>query len=333
MSNVPLFPNNYPRAGQVALLCEGDLVGYESAFLGRWLREEPIDQRTVDVWPCGTANGLLAIADAMGRTVRVVVVEDRDFRTKTQAMKDCEVKLKDRNRRGVAMRGWTTWNRNEIENFFLDESVMVPVMVEAFRCQDSDVLKARDIAIELLRPFQALQATLASVRGEWSDTDPSRLSVASRPTWSPTGLQPVDFAELEKQLRGTCERWAQRLGDVRDLGNNVVATFKEKLDSSDSSARLPDEWMNNWAGKEILKLVRMQIASKFDAPLLSRGGKVPPVQWHELRNNAERDAMDRDIERAIQPLMIQRLWEFTTNEPDAPIRSDLRSLQTFLGAD
>ena len=65
MSDGPLFSNAYPRGGQVAILCEGDAVGYEAKLLKQWADTVRPGGRLVDVWPCGTGEALLGMADAI----------------------------------------------------------------------------------------------------------------------------------------------------------------------------------------------------------------------------------------------------------------------------
>lgn len=276
-----------------------------------------------------------ATADAIGRTVRIVIVEDRDFRSAADAQTECDKLLADRERRNVAMRGWITWGRNEIENYFLDEAVLVPAMTAAYRCSEADVLKALDAAIALLCPFQALQGAVAEVRREWEATEPSSLIVASRPSWTAAGLQVVDAAQVERDLTTACGRWRDRFvaAEVAKepfLGQRVVASFKQRLAACSSVTRASPDWLNDWAGKEILKLVRQQLANVFEGPAREPDRRVPPVQWHGFRNNNERNTLDREIERALQPALVKALWDHTVTDAAAPMRQNLDRLLALL---
>ena len=333
--NTPLSPDNYIGAEKFALLCEGDRTGYEAALLREWRDAEVPNEKKFDIWPCGTSDGLFAMADAIGRTVRIVAVEDRDFRDVNQAEADCKVKFADRERRNIAMRGWMAWQRNEVENYLLDQSVLNPAMIFVYRCTNADVLTALDQAITLLYPFQALQGALADVRRGWDATDPSMLHVASRPVWTASGLQPVDPALVESTLVKTCGDWRDKFiasGKAKEpfLGQQVVDSYKARLATCAAITRVSPAWLTDWAGKEILKLVRQQLASKFEGPGREPNRRIPPVQWHTLKNSAERNALDREIERAIQPTLVKELWNHAKNNSNAPIRADLTRLQMLL---
>ena len=82
------YLDRYPRSGNVAVLCEGDIIGYETNSLKKWLPS------TVDIWSCGTAKSIYGIADAIGRSRPVLIIEDRDFRKLDQAQKECGKKKK-----------------------------------------------------------------------------------------------------------------------------------------------------------------------------------------------------------------------------------------------
>lgn len=335
MANNPLYPDNYPGAEKFAILCEGDRTGYEAAFLREWRDAELPTEKKFDIWPCGTGSGLSATADAIGRTVRIVIVEDRDFRTASEAQTECNKKLADRERRNVAMRGWMAWGRNEIENYFLDAAVLVPAMTAAYRCSEADILGALDAAIALLCPFQALQGAVAEVRRDWEATEPSSLVVAARPAWTATGLVAADPAQVELDLTTACGRWRDffvAAGTAKEpfLGQRVVASFKVRLTACSLVTRASPDWLNDWAGKEILKLVRQQLASRFEGPAREPDRRIPPVQWHALRNNNERNALDREIERAIQPALVRALWDHTASDAAAPMRQSLDRLLGFL---
>ncbi len=88
----------YTRAGDVAILCEGDVAGYEAAMLSTWTDVSLGRGPLVDVWACGTSSALFGLSDAIGRARPLFVIEDRDYRTPSEAAEDCKKKL---NPRGV----------------------------------------------------------------------------------------------------------------------------------------------------------------------------------------------------------------------------------------
>ena len=163
MANQPLYPNAKPVEGDVLILCEGDVLGYESALLKLWADASDLNGRFVKVMACGTATALYGMADAVGRTVPVIVIEDRDFRTHTEAKKDCDKHFKNREGRNVAMRGWFAWQRAEIENYFTDDTVLPPVFADLFSCDEDDVRDAVRSALSLLFVSQALEYALYRV--------------------------------------------------------------------------------------------------------------------------------------------------------------------------
>jgi len=202
MPNAPLFPENYPGPGRFAILCEGDVTGYEAAILGRWLRERVPTVETVDVRPCGTGEALFGMADAIGRIVRLIVVEDRDFRSAERAKKECAVKCAEREERNLAMCGWIAWSRNEIENYFLDDEVLFPAMREAFECSDEDTKAARDEAINVLRVFQVVKAAASDADGAWAELEKARRPGGGKPKWTAAGLEAPQPSAVRTNLEG-----------------------------------------------------------------------------------------------------------------------------------
>ena len=156
MPNAPLYPNARPLDCDVLILCEGDVVGYESELLKAWADANvaSLNGRFVKVMACGTSEALFGFADAIGRTIPIIVVEDRDFRTPDESRKECDKKLKNREGRNVAMRGWFSWQRAEIENYFTDDVVLAPVFSEAFKCSQEEVRVAVGSAISVLAVTQ-----------------------------------------------------------------------------------------------------------------------------------------------------------------------------------
>jgi hypothetical protein len=126
----------YPRPGQVALLCEGDVIGYEATLFQKWTGAELGNDPLVDIWCCGTSSSMLGISDAIGRSRPIFAIEDRDFRTMDEVRDDCARYRKDRENRAVKIISWSAWNRSEIENYLLEPGVLLPVFRTAFGCSD-----------------------------------------------------------------------------------------------------------------------------------------------------------------------------------------------------
>lgn len=338
MPNDPLYPSSYPGPGRFVLLCEGDMVGYEAAILGRWLRERTPSGETVDVRPCGTGEALLGVADAIGRTVRLVIIEDRDFRTPEQAAADCEQKRIEREERHLALRGWLVWSRNEIENFFLDEEVLFPAMRVVFECSDQDVNAALSKAVDCLRVFQSLQAAIADADAAWRELLKGRCFGGGKPKWTSMGIVAPPIDEIRKRIQDHIKGLSKQGSVAREpfLGSGLQDAFDMR--SNAWSAELPEStWKCDWAGKEVLKLVRQLLASQFSPPVQSRQGRIAPVDWFQIGEEIQepdrkakaklqeqaRDALDRDIERAIQPVLIASLFRHVHSCPSTDLQRSL----------
>ena len=94
MSDGPLFPDVYPRGGQVAILCEGDAVGYEAKLLKQWADAARPGGHSSTYGRVERAMRCLGVADAIGRTTRFVVLEDRDFRSPEEVNRSHDVRRK-----------------------------------------------------------------------------------------------------------------------------------------------------------------------------------------------------------------------------------------------
>ena len=349
MPNLPLFPENYPGPGSVAILCEGDLTGYEVAIIGRWLRERVPTDQTVDIRPCGTGEALFGMADAIGRTVRLVVVEDRDFRSADRAKEECAAKCAERKERNLAMCGWVAWSRNEIENYFLDNEVLFPAMREAFDCKDADTKAARDEAIKAIHVFQVVQAAASDADGAWAELVKARRLGGGKPKWTANGLESPQPAavrtNLESHIKGAQGK-AYKNNAYQEplLGMTLLDAFDTRLNAW-SADPLPDAiWKQEWAGKEVLKLIRQKLASKFNAPSESKQTRIGALDWFKVGDdNLEADktkkakfqeqargALDRDIERAIQPVLIKHLWAHLEAFPEADMNADFEAIAKCL---
>src|SRR6266542_2246892 len=93
----------YPRAGDVAILCEGDVIGYEVAMLKKWADAKLRNSPFVDIWACGTAIAIYGQSDAIGRSRPLLAVEDRDFRNREEAARECNASKKDRTARDIVI--------------------------------------------------------------------------------------------------------------------------------------------------------------------------------------------------------------------------------------
>ncbi len=339
MPNAPLFASSYPRPGSIALICEGDVVGYEKAFLDLWVRERAGTDKGVkdpDIWPCGTREALSGMADAVGRSAYVIVVEDRDFRLPADAAAECESKLKDRERRGVAMRAWMTWRRNEFENYFLDPKLLVPTAAKHFECSEADVEAALGLAVRQLLAHQASAYVRAAARAKCGTVEPAWDLGPTRPQFTVNGPQPPDPAKIRDGIRQACAAWSTEVGKALckpGCCDELTSLYDQRLAAWQNLTPASPEVLADWAGKEVLQFVRQYLASKFAAPAVypqpPTERLVGPTRWHTL-NREKRDEQDRAIERAMQKPLVDALWRHTEENPSSDMAQSLLQIEQLL---
>ena len=292
------YRDAYPRAGDLAILCEGDLVGYEAAILRKWVDTSIGSSPLVDVWPCGTSSSIYGLCDSIGRSRPILVIEDRDFRDESTAKKDCENNEKDRRKRGVQLLGWRTWRRNEIENYFLEPDVLYPVMIDAFDCTNADVAQALNEIIPPLALYQSIQDVLYCARKPWID---ARLGgeliqgVNAWPTWDDhkrTLKVPV-HAEIRGRLEETLGGLATGLRKKKEKWDKLglLTRFDEKYEAWSKVEVDDPTWRLEWSGKEILQLLRISLSAQHGWRDAASGTRSR-LRWQHL-NKTKRDAQDQ----------------------------------------
>lgn len=112
------------------------------------------------------------------------------------------------------------------------------------------------------------------------------------------------------------------------LGKTLLDTFDTHFAAWSKDGTSEVVWLRNWAGKEVLKLVRQDLARQFRPPIASANHKIEPVVWgsgtgksYEIKE--QDDQLDRDIERAIQPVLIKHLFLFAESNPQSDLTTDL----------
>ncbi len=316
----------YPQAGNVAILCEGDLVGYEAAILQRWadgnVRTEPL----VDVWPCGTKAAIFGMSDSLGRSRPILIVEDRDFRSQDESTADGLKRAKDRGRRGVHVLGWRAWRRNEVENYFIHPLVLIPVMSDAFNCSDDAVRDAVTEVVQALPVYQALQYAIYQCRAAWEPTDPSarmQNNIESKPKIeSASSLVAPKVDVVRKGLQENSVIWSRIFVDNAKMrepfaGERLLVDFDAKYDEWRSLTWTDAPCQLDWSGKEVLKYLRELLVWKFGWYDQNSGRRE---QVFEHKKRTDRDRADREIEAALRPLLVSRLL--------AQIDSDTGELQS-----
>jgi hypothetical protein len=170
-----------------------------------------------------------------------------------------------------------------------------------------------------------------------------------KPKWIATGLDAPQAAtvraNLENHVKGTQGK-AHKNNAFQEplLGRSLLDAFDARLGAW-SVDPLPDGvWRRDWAGKEVLKLVRQQLAAKFRPPIASKQTRIDKVDWFKVGEEIvesdrskkarlqeeARGALDRDIERAIQPVLIKHLWAHLDASPTADMNRDFTRIAQFL---
>lgn len=337
MPNQPLYPLAKPIEGDVVVLCEGDAVGYDSALLKRWADAADLNGRFVKVMACGTGDALFGMADAIGRTIPVVVIEDRDFRTPAEAEKECLKKLKNRENRNCAMRGWMAWQRAEIENYFADDNVLVPVLAEAFSCDHDEVRNAVKRALSLLPTFQALEYALFRARKSWLSTDANRALRVETMSWGNGSLEALAHEVVREKLEKRLTKWQSSLHDGQAWedpmsGDDLLRDFDTKIREWTGMEYNSDVWRVDWACKEVLKLTRQMMSEKRPGWWSAPHARNAPVNWGAFANDHDRDEHDRRIERELLPKFIGKVLEEYADGRTEHLASDFAKLAETLKA-
>jgi hypothetical protein len=323
------YVSAYPRAGQVALLCEGDLIGYEATLFQKWTSAELGTDPLVDIWPCGTKDSIFGISDAIGRSRPIFVIEDRDFRTIDESRDDCTRNRRNRERRDIKVIAWSAWTRCEIENYLLEPDVLLPVFRGAFRCTDDDIVLAVNEILPSLALYQAAQHVRYRARHQWRLTDPvgALLSgLRASPTWDDDKqtIVPPDEAAFRAGLDQNGRSWIEQMHAVQC---DVVQDFDTQLPLWRNCQWNDATWRTDWAGKEILHWLRIALTSRFGWPIHGDPGRRQTLRWN--LNRAEREARDREVESALRPRMID---QFLTKLPHLPqqIRDEFEGMKNAI---
>jgi hypothetical protein len=319
----------YPRAGQIALLCEGDLIGYEATLFQKWTGTELGTAPLVDIWPCGTATSIHGVSDAVGRSRPIFVIEDRDFRSADESREDCARNQKDRERRSIRVIGWSTWDRCEIENYLLEPDVLLPVFCEAFGCGDEDIISAIDEILPSLALFQAGQYAMSRARRLWLLTDPAGALLSGlslRPQWNDRERRPVppDESAFRTGLDRNSKTWKEHMNAIEC---DVVGDFDAKFKLWKSCQWRDNFWRIDWAGKEILHWLRIAMTSRFGWPVDAESAKRETLSWALSRD--KREAQDRPIEAALRPRMINQFVAKLSTLPKG-IRDEFGRIKTAI---
>ncbi len=316
----------YPRLGQVALLCEGDVIGYETTLFQKWTGIELGNDPLVDIWCCGTSSCMLGISDAIGRSRPIFAIEDRDFRTVGEARDDCARIRNDRENRAVKIISWSIWNRCEIENYLLEPDVVLPVFRAAFGCTDDDIINALNEILPALALFQASQYVINRARRTWLLADPTSALLSqlrSRPEWKDKTIVVPNHETFRGGLELNCAAWRKQ---AQAIQCDAVADFDRKFDLWKDCHWHDDFWRSDWAGKEILHWLRVIMTSRFGWPNAESGNREA-LDW--TMNREKRAAQDRPIEAALRPRLVDQFLSVLPSLA-AEIREEFEKIKTAI---
>jgi hypothetical protein len=326
MTISPRYLSRYPRQGKVAILCEGDLAGYEADLLEKWFaRQTP--PLFIDVWPCGTKTAIFGMADAVGRAIPFSVIEDRDYRSLEQARNDCDASLKDRKDRGAHVRSWRTWNRHEIENYFIEPEVVTPVLARWFGASEADVVARMEQVITLSAVDQAAQYALSNLRSSLPDAQKTVGGLPradARPQWSDKTRTIVAPARelVEQKLTEVVQASSKRFTEKSQKVDPaiILGSFRIQADIW-SKVKLSDQaWRCDWAGKEILLSVCRWLAGEFGWPT-ENGGARQSVIWSRLTRQ-QCDEKDREMAFSLEKDLTVAFLQYLESARDSDIRKE-----------
>jgi hypothetical protein len=329
--NVPArYSSRYPRQGRFAILCEGDIAGYETDLLERWFALQA-QHPFVDVWPCGTKTAIFGMSDAIGRAIPYLVIEDRDYRTAEQAQKECQASMTDRQERNTLVRSWRTWNRHEIENYLIEPQVVVPVLMNWFGATEIDIMDRLQRVIAGSAVDQAAQCALSMLRSSLPEAQravgglPRR---EARPQWSQQeqAIVAPDRAIVEEKLISVIENSSRRFADAAqkvDPGG-ILDSFRDLADRW-CKVQLQDAvWRVDWAGKEILVGLCRWLAAEFGWPV-GDGHTRERINWSGIQRGIA-DQRDREISSMLQPDLVGSFLQFLQSTSEGDLHAEWKEI-------
>lgn len=330
----------YQRAGNLALLCEGDVIGYEASILGEWATEKLRSTPLVDVWACGTKTAVFGMSDAIGRARPIVVIEDRDFRTPAEGAAECRSHRKTRSNRGVRVIDWRCWRRNEIENYLLEPFLVIDLMSDLFGCTNDDVKTGLQEIITSQAIYQAASYVLYRSRQGWDKTDPARMlpiDLQYRPQWNDDSQIPVapNKDEVRTKLAANALLWFANF--VNEDGSKapiqpdaLVQEFEQKCAEWVSTGWDDRVWLIEWSGKEILQWLRVLMTARFGWYDSSSKQRIK-LKWQGLTRR-KFEEQDRAVEGAMRPEFVHGFVGFLVSTGESDIHDEWSEIEGALRA-
>jgi hypothetical protein len=331
------YSETYPRAGDVALLCEGDVIGYESSILAKWADLKLGTRPLVDVWPCGTGAALFGLSDALGRSRPLMVIEDRDFRTAEEAARDCKEFKKKRTDREVQIIDWRVWRRNEIENYLIEPVTLLPVMADAFATTEGNVQATLAEVLSSLAVFQSVQYALYRVRRAWNKTDPSPILPQANfyPIWRDSEKKATapPFEAVKAELNENLQRWRERFVSRNEppeelQGKDFIQELEARYELWRRVTLEDPAWRLDWSGKDVMQWLRIALTARFGWRDSATGARQP-LSWEQL-NRSKRDKQDRPVEAALKPLLVTLFLKHLSQSQGSDIHAEWEEMVSML---
>ncbi|MCC7492171.1 MAG: hypothetical protein IT204_07505 [Fimbriimonadaceae bacterium] len=265
MTPTQLYRSSYPRTGDAALLCEGDLLGFEVAVLQRWLPTAVVGGEAVDIWPCGTKDAVRGMLDSIGRARPVAGIVDRDWISYPTVRAKLESEAKGLQARAVQVAFYGAWERPEIENYLLDECVLLPVLTSQFGVSEDQVRRvfqdlgdsevARAQVDQLLQWIRSVGGDVARSYEGWLRGD-EQLGPWCKPKWEAGGWQRGGREAIQDCVDRALERlpeWSeQKLKDRPLTPDRISRTWHDWQAGERGVQDVP--------GKELLQCVCAEVA-------------------------------------------------------------------------
>jgi len=330
------YRDRYPRFGKLAVLCEGDVAGFEVDMIEKWTAFEGY----VDVWPCGTKTAIYGVSDAIGRSVPTIAIEDRDYRSIKEAGKECRAKAQDRSKRAVNLVDWLYWQRHEIENYLIEPAVMLPVLSAVFQQHENTVFDRLAEVVDCSRVDHVAQCLIARLRAQLPSPVASKYILglprdSARPKWNASKRKiespPKEtvLSVLQKKVEDVIDRFRNEAGAV--CADSVREDFDRCYEDSRKGSVQSEKWRVDWAGKDILIRLLRWLAGEFGWPS-SGGNQLERIQWEKLKSS-DAAAREREMLEVLQPRLVQSFLVFLDGQdPKNEIRSEWSRLRDTIAS-
>lgn len=266
-----------------------------------------------------------------------MIVEDRDYRSTSEASTDCKQRKKTRTERGVQIIEWRAWRRNEIENYLAEPSVLLPVMADAFQTTQNKIQDTLAEVLPTLAPFQAVQFALYRVRRAWGKSDPSPIlpQAPFHPVWhdSQCKASAPDFRTVRLEMECNLEKWRRKFLSKHTppdelQGKDFIQDMEMKFEEWRTVTFDDTCWRVDWSGKDVLHWLRIALTAKFGWRNAQTGNRNR-TKWENL-SRAQREANDRPIEFGLKAFLVTQFIHFVSQKQDSDIHNEWHGIENVL---